>query len=482
MLIPVGQEHAVVRRDPWVAYAIILLNLLVAAPVFLLQPARVAALRDAARQLQEYVVEHPYLEVPTDLLPLFPAELVGKLAQVRARVTQLGRLPPLDVLDEEQQELRARGGALLAARDAMPWGRWGFTPARPSALAAFTSMWVHVGWLHLIGNLLFFFATGPFLEDAYGRPLFAGFYVIAGLVAAFTHAVYFAGSMVPLVGASGAIAGVMGAFLIRLGASRIRFLFLPLLVLPFFRITLLLPAFVVLPFWFLGQHWLARQAAAGDGVAYWAHVGGFAFGVVVAGLLRVTHFEERFINPAIEREVSIEQEPALERASEARAAGDWATARREIRSALAKSPASLDAWREACEIALASGDARELERCAPRLLELYAKAGEVRLGGDFVREILGQYTALAGPRFLLGAAAFHDRTGDGREALAVYERVLESAPESEEAFLALVRSGEVRRRAGDRPGARRCYEQARSHRACSGHWPAKVDAALAGLA
>ncbi len=481
MLIPIGQENAVVRRDPWVALAIIVANFLVAAPVFLLQPARTDAIRDAAGRFEEYVVEHPYLELPTELMPLVPAEVLGKLARIRAQATQLGRLPPPEKLQKEQKELRARGNALLAARETLPWVRWGFVPAEASLLTAFTSMWIHSGWLHLLGNLLFFFATGPFLEDAWGRTLFAAFYVVSGLVAVSTHAVYFAGSQVPLVGASGAIAGVMGAFLIRLGASRIRFLFLPLIVLPFFRVTLLLPAFVVLPFWFLGQHWLARQAAAGDGVAYWAHVGGFAFGMVVAGLLRLAKVEERFIHPAIEAQVSLVQDAALERANEARFAGDWTTARREIRAALTRDPASLDGWREACEIALASGDAKELERAAPRLLELYAKAGEAPLGERFVRETLRDHPRLAGPRFLLAAAAFFGRTGDGRAALDLYARVHEGAPDAEEAFLALVRSGEVLSRAGNSQRARECYTAARAHRACTGHWPARVDSLLAAL-
>ena len=210
-------------------------------------------------------------------------------------------------------------------------------------------------------------------------------------------------------------------------------------------------------------------------------MGGFAFGVVVAGVLRLARVEERFIHPAIERQVSIVQDAALERASDARLAGDWATARREIRSALAKDPASLDGWREACEIALASGDTKELDRCAPRLLELYARAGESPLGVAFVQEALREHPGVAGPRFLLAGAAFHDRTGDGLGALRLYERAHEVAPESEEAFLALVRAGDVLVRAGDGRRARQSYQQARAHRACAGHWPAKIDGLLAGL-
>src|SRR5262249_11688326 len=154
---------------------------------------------------------------------------------------------------------------------------------------------VHGGGLHLLGNMLFFFLTGPFIEDAFGRPVFALLYLLSGFAAVFTHAFHFPDSPAPLRGARGAVAGVLGALLVRLGAARIRFLFFPFLVLPFVRITFTLPAFVVLPAWFLEQHWSATHAQGSEGVAFWAHVGGFAFGAVVAAAIRVMRIEERII-------------------------------------------------------------------------------------------------------------------------------------------------------------------------------------------
>ena len=91
-----------------------------------------------------------------------------------------------------------------------------------------------------------------------------------------------------------------------------------------------------------------------------------------------------------------------------------------------------------------------------------------------------EHPELVTPRFLLAAAGFHDRAGDGREALHCYERVLDGAPDSEEAFIALVRSADVLGRAGDAGRSRQAYERARAHGACTGHWPARIDAVLAG--
>jgi len=260
----------------------------------------------------------------------------------------------------------------------------------------------HSGWLHLFGNLLIFSCLGPFLEDVYGRVMFLLLYLASGLAALATHAVYFAGSA------------------------------LPLLVVPLFRVHLLIPGYVLLPVWFLVQHW-SYHADEGSAVAYWAHVGGFSFGLVVAGLIRLLRIEERFINPSIEKKISMVQDPALERANEARLAGDLATARREVRKALVAAPRSLDAWSESCQIAMQAGDTAELERAAPKLLELYAQAGESRLADLFIREVVEEHPQLAGPRLLMTFAGHYERSGDTVGALLLYERVVELCPGQEAA-------------------------------------------------
>src|SRR4029077_16637206 len=103
-----------------------------------------------------------------------------------------------------------------------------YVPAAPRAETALTSMFMHADWLHLIGNMLFLFLSGPFIEDCFGRSIYAGLYVASHLAGLWAHAAHQPESTIPLVGASGAIAGIMGAFLIRLGTKRIRFLFVPI--------------------------------------------------------------------------------------------------------------------------------------------------------------------------------------------------------------------------------------------------------------
>lgn len=150
----------------------------------------------------------------------------------------------------------------------------------------FTSMFIHGGWLHLIGNMLFLFVFGRSVEDRYGHGGFLLLYFLSGFGAAITHIAFNAGSHVPTIGASGAIAGVLGAYLISFPTARITTL-IPLL---FFFWTVRLPAVLVLLYWFLiqfvaGFQMLAIESATHGGVAWWAHVGGFLLGMALALIL-----------------------------------------------------------------------------------------------------------------------------------------------------------------------------------------------------
>ena len=160
---------------------------------------------------------------------------------------------------------------------------WGFVPGFVSEGVGFgglfTHMFLHGGWLHLIGNMLFLFIFGDNVEDEMGHGAFFGFYVLAGLAAAGLQYVSDPMSEVPMVGASGAIAGVMGAYLLLFPKARIDVLFIFII---FFRIFPM-PAWVALGIWFGLQLFNGTMTPTeGGGVAYWAHAGGFLAGVVLA--------------------------------------------------------------------------------------------------------------------------------------------------------------------------------------------------------
>lgn len=152
--------------------------------------------------------------------------------------------------------------------------------------ALFTSMFLHGSWMHLLGNLWFLWIFGNNVEDSMGHLRFLVFYLLTGLVAAGAQVVAEPASPLPMVGASGAISAIMGAYLVLYPRARVR----TLLVLVVFITFVDLPAWVYLGYWFLLQVASGSMQAqgAGGGVAFWAHVGGFA-----AGLLLVIPFRNR---------------------------------------------------------------------------------------------------------------------------------------------------------------------------------------------
>lgn len=160
--------------------------------------------------------------------------------------------------------------------------QWGLIPARLSAGAGYetlvTSMFLHAGWLHLGGNMLFLWIYGDNLEEEMGHLGFLLFYLAAGLAAAGLQAFADLGSRVPMVGASGAIAGVMGGYLLLFPRAKVDVLFIFLI---FFRIFAV-PAWIVLGLWFGLQIFSGLNTPTQmGGVAYWAHAGGFVAGLVL---------------------------------------------------------------------------------------------------------------------------------------------------------------------------------------------------------
>ncbi|HMH78278.1 MAG TPA: rhomboid family intramembrane serine protease [Candidatus Udaeobacter sp.] len=176
---------------------------------------------------------------------------------------------------------------------------WGFIPARyflmaelypeawlPRYVPLVTCMFLHGGWAHLIGNMLYLRIFGDNVEDRLGHLRYLGFYLATGVIAALAQAYLYPDSTVPTVGASGAISGVLGAFLVMFPHARVMTVVPLLIFFPLIEI----PAVVYLGFWFLMQVLNGTMALAvmGDsgGVAWWAHVGGFAAGMALAPLLR----------------------------------------------------------------------------------------------------------------------------------------------------------------------------------------------------
>ena len=180
---------------------------------------------------------------------------------------------------------------------------FGFLPARLVDPAAFdyhpwevaitlvTSLFLHGGFIHLIGNLIYLWVFGSAVEEVLGHARFLLLYIACGVIGSLSHTFLFPHSTVPSIGASGSIAGILGAFLVLVPHARIVTLF-PLVV---YWAMAEIPAVLFLPVWFGMQFFngflslqAARNAVEVAGIAWWAHVGGFLFGALLAGVFRMT--------------------------------------------------------------------------------------------------------------------------------------------------------------------------------------------------
>jgi membrane associated rhomboid family serine protease len=172
-----------------------------------------------------------------------------------------------------------------------PWTRnafvaaYGLVPDHFSWFNVLTSMFLHGGWMHVLGNMWFLWIFGDNIEDVLGHGKYLAFYLACGTVAALTQTMLTTDPRVPMVGASGAIAGVMGAYMVKYPHSRI----LSLVTIIFFFTTIEVPAWLMLVYWFAVQFFSGFGTIAShssdSGVAFFAHVGGFIAGAILAKVL-----------------------------------------------------------------------------------------------------------------------------------------------------------------------------------------------------
>ena len=461
ILFPLRHDRMVVRRLPWVSIGIVALNAILF--LFVTRPQRSDFTERIVRATTDVIrfrAEHPDVrtsdrlraEMPDfakGLEPLGPGrgtvsgDSSALIAQLMAAVTRPVRTAPTpERLAADQEEFDRLQETLLDLRASDPFRKLGYIPAHPDPMKLFTSQFVHGGWMHLIFNMLFLYLSAPFIEDAWGRVLFPVFYLAGGAVAGLAQAGQFPGSDTPLIGASGAIAAAMGAFLVRFGGARIHFFYLYLWPFPF-RVgsgTFPAPAWLVLPLWLLNELWYAGLATERSGTAFLAHVAGFVFGALAAVVVRYTRFEERFVEPVVEAGTTVRADPRLDRAITIRTEGDPRRALAELSSLLSEDPGNVDAHEEAFRCALAAGDPEAARRHGLRRLELLLRAGENDLALRAHDELLEAFPGFElAVRIRFAIASLEEKSGRSVEAAETYRLVVSSAPEDPLAFRARIR-------------------------------------------
>lgn len=376
ILLPLRVEDAAVDRLPWVSISIAGL----CAALFLVT---YVAPRDPDGMPDQVMVEivrhwdkHRHLALPERFLGLLQDRYRAEYEEEHAQAV---KSPPEDHdLEAEQRELDEKVAQFFRRADRSPLRRLALVPDRGWAQIGLVShMFLHLGWMHLLGNMLFFYITGLLLEDRWGRPLFAGFYLLGGVVAGTAHYLLEPRSPVLMVGASGAVAACMGAFAVRFATERIRMAYL-FWAIRLFRGTFLIPAWLWGLFWF-GSEVLTFAVAGGaaGGVAVMAHIGGFAFGSAAAMGLKLSGVERRYIQPMVEkRTLAFARPPGLDLAEAALARGDEKAARQALQEALREHPDLPEAELLMIKLERTSSPAAATARTERLLTQLAAKGGE----------------------------------------------------------------------------------------------------------
>ncbi|HLP59214.1 MAG TPA: rhomboid family intramembrane serine protease [Candidatus Deferrimicrobium sp.] len=301
MIIPIGHENQEVYKLPWVTFFIMAACLIVHIATGQLENKGNIILQE----MFEYFAQHPYLQLDPEVKKiLLPNQAEGGDAP-QGLIELYGKINNEQVDEETRAEQQAELNRMAEEFKELPSRKWGLIPSHKTLTGFFGYMFLHSGWLHLIGNLFLFYLCGPFIEDRWGKIIYTPFYLLSGIFSAFMFSVHYPAFNGSLIGASGAVSGMMGAFLITNWKTKIHFIYF----LSFWaRGTFSAPAWLMLPIWVLIEFFNARvmdsinAGEGGGGVAHWAHVWGFVFGVLIAAGMKYLRIEDKYITPKIQAE------------------------------------------------------------------------------------------------------------------------------------------------------------------------------------
>jgi membrane associated rhomboid family serine protease len=360
VIFPLSHERMTARRWPIVTTIIFFACVLVQIALSRADASGGGARDEAVEKVVEYFAQHPYLDVPPDAVAMLDPETIAAAHALSGAVGA----PDDDTRHVEQAELDRLIASVKAQPDDDPLRRFGYVPAEGNWRGLLTYPFLHAGWLHLAGNMWFLFFCGMTLEDRWGRVVFPLFYVAGGAFAALVHGWVHPHDTLPLVGASGAIAACMGAFTVAFARTQVRFAWL----LALRPRTFTAPAYAVLPVW-AGFEVVSAFVFPGDGTAHWAHVGGFAFGLVVGFALHKTGLDRR-LDDAVEVAAVLGGDPRIDEARRLLGLGRAAEASAMLEGLLIERPDSAVVHEAMAEVAARLGDAQRAATARQRAATL----------------------------------------------------------------------------------------------------------------
>jgi membrane associated rhomboid family serine protease len=392
MLIPIRHENMEARRWPVVTLTLIAINVV----VFLFT---MSAIDNESPQLSEIrshililAAQHPELKMQSQsqrVVDGFKKNHPDQWKQVQNPYRDIinaydAKIRMTEDFSKLQDEMNSLNTQLAALSKVSIAEQYAFVPAQPTAISYLTANFLHGGWMHLIGNMWFLWLAGFVLEDVWGRWLYSVFYLIAGAAALQFHAWTNPGSVIPTLGASGAVAALMGAFLVRFPKMKIEMAWIWWISIvkllrtgnPFRMFQFRASAYWLLPFWLLIEILSGSLLGTSSGVAHWAHVGGFLFGALAALAIQHSGLEQK-ANTAIEEKLAWNNDPELEQASGMMEHGQFPEALPLLTNYVAVKPNSLDAWNLLRQIHTRQNNTKEYLEATVKTCGLHLKAHQV---------------------------------------------------------------------------------------------------------
>jgi membrane associated rhomboid family serine protease len=425
MIIPIGTKSSLALK-PMMTIGLIVVNVIIAAVTLPLGGSIERKMFEAqkgryAAQLRLYLMEHQGYEDPFDFGSRYIEESISGLERADDYTDfQMELFGILSMIDLSFEELEMYGETLESRDDSfyedlsysesetyIEWRRQrdredkvlnghvnfalGLKPNRLGRIHTFfTYQFLHGDIWHLLGNMLFLWVVGCLLEDSWGRIPFLVFYLLGGAFAGLAHCLQDLSSSIPLIGASGSIAAAMGAFAIRHFFTRIKFFYFFILIFRPFWGTFHLPAYVFLPFWFIEQLALRSLSnfVGASGVAYMAHIAGFAGGVTAALFFKFSGFEEKVIVPRVQNkqiDAGVLKDPRFDEACDLMEHGQIERAKSIFSALMRERPNDMDLLQDISTMYLEKGMKQECEMIAGRVLKAlllksyYSEASEMVL-------------------------------------------------------------------------------------------------------
>lgn len=486
MLIPLRHENMEGRRWPIVTFVLIGLNILIFLGTHWTIDAQEPERLEVRTQILILAASHPDLTMPDDVEKFVndvksqaPEEVWQKLAKrgnkpISSKYDEDGELLAVDERQELQSEMDNLAQRFQEIQKSSILENYGFVPAHAKPISYLTSMFLHLGWFHLIGNMWFLWLAGFILEDRWGRVIYPVFYLLAGFVASIFHAMFYPHSIAAAVGASGAVAALMGGFLVRFPKLKIEMLW----YLFIFRIRFKAPAYGLLPLWLLMEVLSGSLFGQASGVAHWAHVGGFAFGAM-AGLVISRTSLEHHANAVIESKIGWTADPAIVQATECMEKGRFDEGIGALKKYLATKPDAIDAQAILSQLYWRKNDIPAHLEATIKLCQLHLKAQDSEAALTDFQE----YRNAGGDKMPAGTWLEICRLIEGQQqydrAVTEYEKLAKTYSTEKQSLLALLSAGRLALKQLSRPSdALLYYKAAKASKVPHAEWESNIAAGI----